>query len=135
MGMYTAFVFNARLKDSVPDTVLQVLGHMTGGDSYWGVLPNHPLFQTQRWDFMLRCDSAYFPLGGCAQLETDDFAQGQTLLHVRSSFKNYHGEIDKFLDWIEPYTEAAVGYHQYEEADAPTWIQLGDGSPTYTDPA
>ena len=46
---------------------------------------------------------------------------------VDSDLKNYHGEIEAFIKWIEPLssTYGFVGYYQYEEDEEPTLIYFG----------
>lgn len=132
MDMYTALVFDALLKKNIPVVVVSALKHMVG-DDHADALPDHRLFQTGRWDIMLRCDSAYFPLEGCSQIRESYWAPGQLRIHVGSSFKNYDDEVAKFLDWIEPYTEAGEGYYRYEESEEPSFIRIGNGRTVYTE--
>jgi len=61
--MYTELHLNVELKRDVPEAVIAVLRHMVdgnGGDESALPLPEHPLFGTERWQYMLRCDSYYF---------------------------------------------------------------------------
>ena len=56
----------------------------------------------------------------------------QTLFNI----KNYDGEIELFLSWIEPYIDAIpgdfIGYWRYEEVTVPTLIYYKE---TTDDPA
>lgn len=121
MGMYTALVLDARLKSDTPEPVLKVLEFMAtdGHLSKPGVpvLPIHPLFQTDRWVWMLNGSSAYFPLERKAQLYKPFYGGWEDLrvLSVGCSIKNHQSEIEKFLDWLAPYVEHGVGFTQYEE--------------------
>ena len=50
---------------------------------------------------------------------------GNYYLVVRSDFKNYGGEVEKFFDWIRQYLQqdyykTFIGYSLYEEAIEPT---------------
>lgn len=125
MGMYTELHFNAGMIRDLPRQIVDTLSYMT--DQVRGApveLPRHPLFDTQRWDFMLRCDSAYFPATPASSLDYDEDAR-RYYLHVRCNLKNYDGEIGKFLDWVMPYVDAdteCLGYHRHEENDHPTLI-------------
>lgn len=125
MGMYTELHFNAELKRDVPEPVLAALRHMVGDEEAEpAMLPDHPLFRTERWPHMLQCDSYYFPADTHSTLRLDDIATAWYLC-VRSNLKNYDGEIGKFLDWVLPYVSAnteCLGYYRYEDTDDPTLI-------------
>ena len=125
MGMYTELHFNSRLKPDVPTSVLRVLEYMLGENSAIGEpIPDHPLFNTSRWAVMLRCDSYYFDADTISTLRYDDISQHS--LCIRTNFKNYEGEIEKFLDWIRPYLDKDegdfLGFYRYEETEEPTLI-------------
>lgn len=123
MGMYTELHFNAELIRDTPHRITDVLAYMTGTTrSEPAALPDHALFGTRHWDLMLQCDSSYFPLSTASSI---DHEYGRHYLRVRSNFKNYDGEIEKFLDWIMPWVDAdteCLGYWRYEENDHPTLI-------------
>lgn len=125
MGMYTELHFNAELNRDVPESVLAALRYMVGAeDAEPATLPDHPLFKTERWPYMLRCDSYYFPADTHSTLRLDDIAKAWYLC-IRSNLKNYDDEIGKFLDWVSPYVFAGtecLGYYRYEETDDPTLI-------------
>lgn len=120
--MYTVFHLDVRLRDDMPDDIMHLLEHMLNGNgTYDRALPNHPLFQAERWDCMLCSNNAY---ASCvSQLMRHEFYG--TRLCVQSSFKNYDNEIAKFLDWFAPYVDpdynddAFVGYTRYEECTYP----------------
>lgn len=125
MGMYTALHFNATVKKEI----VPILRWMTGQEGLdMPELPDHPLFRTERWERMLSCYSAYFPGRFSSEVVALNprMSWGRYELSVNSSFKNYHGEVGHFVDWIMPYVEdsdgAFLGYHQYEEAEHPTLI-------------
>ena len=125
MGMYTELVCAFELEKSVPINVIEILRYMTDtNDKYEDPpLPDHPLFQTTRWRFMLTSDSYYFPGITYSLLEYDDIA-GRWSLTVKCNLKNYDDEIQKFIDWIQPYmyTDGFFGYMRYEEASEPTCL-------------
>ena len=56
-------------------------------------------------------------------------------LNVRCNLKNYHEEIEKFMNWLCPYieTEGFLGYMRYEECDNPTLIYKENGEIVYKD--
>ena len=132
MGMYTELHFNAELVKNLSEEVVNILNYMVGNNESEshpiGELPptpDHPLFSTNRWDFMLRCDSYYFPADTHSTLRFDDISEAYYLC-IRSNLKNYDGEIGKFLTWIMPYVAEFegdfLGYFRYEENKNPTLI-------------
>ena len=65
-------------------------------------LPDHELFETERWENMLISSSYYF--AGKTQCVLNEEHNFQLVsLTVLCSLKNYGNEIEKFLDWIPPY--------------------------------
>lgn len=131
MGMYTALHFTTALKPGLPDDVLTVLRYMLEptGATPEPPLPNHPLFRTDRWHFMLTSDSFYFEADTHSCLVK--YPTAGWGLSITCNFKNYRDELDCFLDWIGPWVDAApgdwLGYRMYEEDDQPTQIfYLGD---------
>ena len=134
MGMYTEFIFNSRLKDINKNTI-NILEHMTGIEKEGLNLPSHPLFKSSRWTFMLRSDSYYFDSVTNSKLNFDELTNKYTL-NITCNFKNYDGEISKFIDWISPYIDKIegelVGYSRYEEFQEPDLIYYSGGSLEYT---
>lgn len=126
MGMYTEFHFNAKLNKDVPQEVINVLRFMLGELETQPELPAHPLFQTERWSFMLKCDSNFFDADTLSTLRFDEFFSGRYYLCIRCNFKNYHDEINKFISWIMPYLDklpgSFLGFSRYEETEQPTLI-------------
>lgn len=125
MGMYTEFHFNARLRKDVPDDVLAILkGMVQGEDEAPETTPAHPLFATDRWEYMLQCDSYYFAADTRSTLRFDEIG-GFHALCIRCNLKNYDGEIQKFIDWIMPYIDEhdeMLGFYRYEESKQPTLV-------------
>lgn len=128
--MYTEFHFNVELKKDLPYEVSDVLDYMVGNTSEFTIMPpDHPLFYSGRWEYMLRCDSAYFPHEPASSFYTE-YYDNSPFLNVRCNFKNYNDEIEKFLNWIAPYVDDHndnfLGFYRYEEAEEPTLIYLSD---------
>lgn len=129
MGMYTELHLCVRMNPNLPKEVVDILHFMVGhSDEMPSIeddgLPDHPLFRTGRWFFMLRSDSYYFAMLPNAEFQFDDIAN-QYYLSIRTNFKNYDDEIAKFLNWIMPYVEyrdECYGYIRYEEDKLPTLI-------------
>lgn len=59
MGMYTELVFKAELKRPYSNYVLDVLRHLFSGYPKPEIVPNHPFFETPRWNLIGRCSSYY----------------------------------------------------------------------------
>lgn len=123
MGMYTELVLGIEIEDN--DKIIQTLRYMLGETEYQPV-DDHELFKTGRWDYMLKCDSYYFDGQTDSKLYMDDLYEDNPkfYLNVRCNLKNYNSEINKFLDWLNPYikTFGFLGYLRYEEDEDPTLI-------------
>lgn len=126
MGMYTELNIGVDLAPSTPDSVIKVLNYMLGNEEVDVETPDHPLFQTERWRYMLGSDSYYFD-GRTDSSMVRDAVTGVYALNVRCNLKNYDGEISKFLDFIFPYviTYGFIGYTRYEEFELPYLIWRG----------
>lgn len=124
MGMYTELNIGVAFRKDTPTDIISILKHMLNEDEpLLYELPNHPLFSTPRWTFMLVCDSYYFDGQTDSSIHYDDISN-QYYLNVRCNLKNYDGEIKKFMDFIQPYldTRGFLGYTRYEEDGDPTLI-------------
>ena len=129
--MYTELHYNVELKSDVPAEVLAALRTMlydtldAEGNPCHESKPDHPLFKTDRWQVMLRMDSYYFSADTHSTLRFDKIAN-QWFLCIRCNLKNYTGEIEAFIDWIDPYVDAFrgnfLGFYRYEETEEPTLI-------------
>jgi hypothetical protein len=124
MGMYTELHYNVELLYSTPNTVITVLNYMLGEEDRQPVLPDHPLFATERWKVMLTMDSAYFAADTHSTLRA---GYAYWILCVRCNLKNYHEEIEKFIDWLDQYVDAAsgdfLGFYRCEETEIPALIR------------
>lgn len=126
MGMYTEFHFNIQLREDTPKQVFEILRVMLGDSSDY-IQPEHDLFRTPRWEWMLRSDSCYFDAQTCSTLTKDEYLE-TWFLGVRCNLKNYDNEIEKFVDWIKPYVEGYpgkfLGFYRHEESEEPTLIYM-----------
>ena len=124
--MYTEIYVKAVLKEDVNINVIDVLKYMLGMDNIELedlILPNHSLFTTNNWHYMLRSGSYYHVPYVVSLFEYNNISENYYLV-VRSDFKNYQGEVGKFFDWISPHVEkdgdkTFMGYSLYEEDDEP----------------
>lgn len=132
--MYTEFHFNSELSKDTPSEVIIILRVMLQELSFDAIdfpLPDAPLFKTERWRTMLVCDSYYFDADTHSTLRFDDLncKKGKSyFLCIRCNLKNYDSEIEKFVDWIDPYLEDKdsgdfLGFSRYEESEDPVIIR------------
>lgn len=123
MGMYTELNIGVKLAPSTPDSVIKVLNYMLGDEEVDVETPNHPLFQTEGWRYMLKSDSYYFDSRTDSSMTRNSITK-EYELNVRCNLKNYDGEISKSLDFIFPYvrTYGFIGYTRYEESELPYLI-------------
>ena len=123
MGMYTELNIGVAFKEDTEQSIIDILKYMLSDSAVEPALPDHELFKTHRWTFMLCCDSYYFDGQTDSSLTFDDISN-QYYLNVRCNLKNYGDEIRKFMDFIQPYldTRGFLGYTRYEEDGDPTLI-------------
>ena len=125
MGMYTELNIGVNLRSDTPENIVKILKYMLRDDDVDEdvTTTDHPLFETVRWQRMLRCDSYYFDGHTDSSILRDE-GSDEYELNVRCNLKNYDNEIQQFLDFIRPYleTEGFLGYYRYEEWEHPTLI-------------
>ena len=131
MGMYTKISVDLKFKENLPLEVVEALKVMVGevdGNLYTrSDLPQHKIFNTPRWDFMLRCSSFYHTPFSFAKLNYSDISK-QYYLTASSDFKNYDDEVELFFDFVKDYVEGGyLGYSLYEEDVVPTQYFLQEG--------
>ena len=97
MGMYTELVMACELKEDVPEEVIETLKYMANDIDYLATVPVHPLFETDRWKWMLRSDSYYFDGKTHSAFDYDDISKSYYIT-VRCNLKNYCDEIQEFLN-------------------------------------
>lgn len=123
MGMYTELSIGIELKSDTPKAVIDVLEYMArGGDTVPAY--GHPLFETDRWDWMLRSGGSYYFDAKPSLYFGHDDIPNAWFLSVRTNIKNYCSEWEKFLDWLCPFidTQGYLGTYRYEESDDPTLV-------------
>ena len=131
MGMYTELYVKAVFKENLPNDVVNIIEYMLGmGDIEVEdlKLPNHELFKTQRWEYMLRSASLYHIPFALNKFIYNEISENYFLV-ARADFKNYNGEVGKFFDWLKPYLQqefykTLIGYSLHEEATEPTIYYL-----------
>ena len=131
MGMYTKICLDLKFKENLPLEVVEALKVLVGeadGNLYTrSDFPDHEFFNSNRWDFMLRCSSFYHTPFSFAQLNYSDISK-QYYLTSSSDFKNYDNEVELFFDFVKDYVkDGYLGYSLYEEDIVPTQYFLQDG--------
>lgn len=116
MGMYTELYLSVRLKKDIPAEVDQVLRHLFNEQIELDSLPKHEFFDCPRWECIGSMSSFYF----APESLSSYFSAGRSKFIIsRSDLKNYDSEIEKFLNFLEPYIDAGVATHighvRYEE--------------------
>lgn len=124
MGMYTRVHCDIVLHIDTPADILGALATMNeGGDQSPPLITPHRFFKCERWAFLFRSESAYFPdqeqrYVNFERVHIFNPDQNETTtyrLYFRSSLKNYDNEIEAFADWVRPFVKSGVIYSQYEE--------------------
>ena len=131
MGMYTELYVKAVFKENLPKDVVDIIEYMLGmGDNEVDdlKLPDHELFKTPRWEYMLRSASHYHIPFALNKFIYNEISENYFLV-ARADFKNYNGEIEKFFDWLKLYLQqelykSVIGYALHDEATEPTIYYL-----------
>ena len=125
MGMYTEFLLKAEVKENVSQDIIEILEYLFGEGNEPKTFPDHPFFECSRWDCVGHMSSFYHIPWYSSKIDNGN-ALGTYYIFSRSDLKNYEGEIEKFLDWAQPYLKPAtgnvLGWTWYEENDGPTLI-------------
>lgn len=128
MGMYTKLNANLIIDN---DRCIDIIKYMLKETDKIPSLPEHDLFKTDRWEFMLKSCSYYFTGTNNSKLIYDEQLK-RFILHCDCDLKNYDNEIELFLEWISSFIENKgyknfLGYIRYEECTYPTLIFIEDG--------
>src|SRR5258706_11707048 len=123
MSMYTQLHLGIILNKDISNETKELLNYMLGNTDFHPALPDHSLFQCDRWSSMLRCDSYYFDYKTTHHFEYDKIGD-HYWFNVTTNLKNYNDKIMKFLDWIhnfmeKSYSDDMCGYSHYEEDEDP----------------
>lgn len=125
MGYYTQLIFSARLKDNMPNEIIETISWLVDQGEKPKNLPKHEFFNCKYAELVLLGQSFYFP-----QTIRPDFQYdyGWRLTSI-SNIKN-RGEIELYLDWIKQYVFSGSGENNFyaivcsEEQTAPTIYYL-----------
>lgn len=147
MGMYTELSIGVRIKGETPSGVIAALEAMASP-----IVPNenttdekvrkkssippetlaHPLFDTERWAWMLRSGGGYyFRAQPTLVWGYDKVGEGWNLTFC-TNIKNYSNEWEHFLDFIAPWIEGGedreyIGTYRYEEDEYPSLVFINAG--------
>lgn len=129
MGMYTELNIGVEFKKDTPQDILNAVQYMIDNNYSQEFNKDHELFQTSRWDWMLRSGgSYYFDTKPSRSFLLDDVTETYFLSFV-TNIKNYDNEWEKFLDYISPYVanQGYVGTYRYEEEEYPSLVIINNG--------
>lgn len=109
MGMYTELIFGCSLKKETPSQVIDVLKYLVRESEEPESLPEHKFFACERWSYLFTMCSFYFGVNRPVNKMWFEEIGNNWVISTRSNIKNYDGEIESFLEWIEPYVESGSG--------------------------
>ena len=122
MGMYTEIYINVDLKEETSQQIIDTLREICNGITPEG-------FPSRTGDLFLNC-SYYTPYTCVSRLTYNETSEQWSLLG-KGDLRNYENEINYFFNWIMPWVDGFpgdfVGYHRYEEDQAPTLIFIPGG--------
>ena len=100
MGYYTTLKCKFKLKKDTPDSVLNLLKKVLIDIDLdcEDLLVKHEFFQCERWKNLFLSTNGSDIQGGKLYKENDYWT-----VDLHTEFKDYDNEIDKFIDWINPY--------------------------------
>lgn len=124
MGKYTEIIFGASLKDTTPDKVIDNIHYLIGTKE----------MDNPEYDEMVLMNNAsyYFGVSNALRKFWYDDNKNSWTLSFRSNFKNYNKEIERFIEWIDPYIESGSGNRNMyaivmvEDEDDPTIYFKGE---------
>lgn len=125
MGMYTEMIFGAALVKDTPEDVISALRVACGDETKINSQVQEYL-NIYDLEYLFNCSSYYFGVSIALSKIWYDNICHKWIISVRSNIKNYHNQIDKFLDWIYPYIDYGSGAKNmyavvtYEEDDIPS---------------
>ena len=100
MGYYTTLKCKFKLKKDTPDSVLNLLKKVLIDIDLdcENLLVKHEFFQCEKWKNLFLSTNGSDIQGGRLYKENDYWT-----VDLHTEFKDYENEIDKFIDWINPY--------------------------------
>ncbi|MEK5358078.1 hypothetical protein [Paenibacillus sp. FSL L8-0709] len=130
MGDFAELNVRFKLKIDTPEEIINLLEYMAMLRAKDPIeIPDHPLFEAQRWNFMLGTHSD--PTGAPVKFSIfeKDRSDGSLFICVRSVYKD-RGEAALFFDWIYPFIDALwlefLGYIKYDSNEHPQLIYYTD---------
>lgn len=131
MGMYTKVNLILPIKKETNKNILNIIIALFEGDGLYDLIaknlniPEHEFFKENNKIWFPDSGGSYSFTGTVnSRIRYDNLNEYAMVLHIDTDFKNYNNEINKFLDWIEPYIDLSddtfLGYSLYEEFTNPT---------------
>ena len=127
MGMYTELNIGVQFDKNTPKDIIRAIYYMVEEDSDKCKIDfdtSHPLFKTDRWEWMLQSGgSYYFDAQPNLLWKHDTEICGDYFLTFCTNIKNYSQEWEHFLHFIAPHADPGyIGTYRYEEDDLPMLI-------------
>lgn len=119
MGVYTEVFLRTKLKCNLECDIESVFNFLFNNGDKPTVIPNHVFFECVNWQRFGRCSYSNF--------QTFSYINDGYLCS-RFDVKVVDHDIDKFLEWIEPYIEknhsdyACVGWTWFKKEQQPELI-------------
>lgn len=149
MGMYTEFIFGCSLSKNTPKICIDALDYVINGENKKPKYENPEIWEEKEYndkfiertstnneiqtfireyDFIrLFCSGSYYFGAPVSKRLYYDHISKTYKISTRSNLKNYHNQIEKFIEYIKPYVVRGSGYDhsifayvQYEEDEFPT---------------
>lgn len=124
--MYTELIFGAELSKGTPKSVIDSLKYMLGKSDK---PKNFPL---SRCEWLFQGASSYFGIDKPVNDMWHCEFSGTWSISTRGNIKNYNGEIEEFLKWIEPHIAFGSGNRDmyaivtYEDSEQPEIFYLSE---------
>lgn len=119
MGTYTEVLLRTKLKYNLESDIESVFNFLFNNGDKPTAIPNHAFFECRNWQRFGRCSYSNF--------QTFSYINDGYLCS-RFDVKVVAKDIDKFLDWIEPYIDkneqdyVCIGWYWYEKEQQPELV-------------
>ena len=109
MGMYTELILGCELKEETPKEIIEAIKDLLGNDQGKVEKAKNQIGLTRNpivgasYYFGVSSSQSYF--------KVEPYANAY-VLSTRSNIKNYSGDIETFLEWLEPHIESGSGFRE-----------------------
>ena len=127
MGMHTELLLKCEIYEDINDNTHDGLCYLFNDAKKPDKLPDHEFFKRERWH-QIGSMSSFYHVPFSSSKYRNALSEGKKGGHIfsRSDLKDYHGEIECFIDWVMPYIKEyaghCIGWTWYEQENSPTLI-------------